>query len=321
MPVQFQDYYEILGVPRAASEEEINRAYRKLARQYHPDVNKSPDAPDKFKRVNEAYEVLHDPEKRKRYDHLGPSWQQGQGFTPPPGYENVEVHFGGPEGEADFSEFFRSVFGDMSGLGAGFGTRSRRRGAEGVWRRRGSDHEAEIELSLEEAAHGATKAIELETLEPGGNGVARPGHKTYQVTVPPGVSNGSRIRLAGQGGQGADGGGAGDLYLRVRLKPDRRFHVEGHNLRTSVDVAPWEAALGAEVQVPTLEGVATVKVPPGTSSGQSLRLRGKGLPRRSGQAGDLLATLRIVVPKTLSPRERNLFEQLSRESSFRPRMA
>lgn len=207
----------------------------------------------------------------------------------------------------------------MGGLGGSFSPRPGRRGAEGIWRRRGRNHEVEIELTLEEAARGCIKSIELQSVDSSANGSVQPERKSYTVTVPSGMTDGSRIRLAGQGGAGSGGGETGDLYLRVRLKPDPRFQVDGHNLRTTIDLSPWEAALGAEVQVATLGGVATVKVPPGTSSGKSLRLCGKGLPHRGGQHGDLLATLRIVVPKTLAPRERELFERLAQESTFRPR--
>jgi curved DNA-binding protein len=316
MPVQFQDYYETLGIDRGASEEDIHRAYRKLARQYHPDISKTPDAEEKFKQATEAYEVLKDPEKRRRYDQLGRNWQAGQEFRPPPGFEEAEVRFGDAGDLGDFSDFFRTMFGDLGGFETGFG---RRRPRGPTVRRRGSDQEAEIEITLEEAAHGARKTIELERLAPRANGSVRPERLSYQVTVPPGVSEGSRIRLSGQGGQGSGGGEAGDLYLRIHLKPDPRFQVHGHDLQTTLDLSPWEAALGTQIEVPTLAGAARLTIPPGTQTGQTLRLRGKGLPRRRGGPGDLLVKVRIVVPKDLSPRERELFARLARESSFRPR--
>ena len=328
MAVAYQDYYETLGVDRGATDDDIQRAYRKLARQYHPDVNKAPDAAEKFKKINEAYEVLRDPEKRRRYDRLGRQWEAGEPFTAPPGAEGAEFHVGGFEnlGGDDASDFFRAFFGDLGGFGRGpFGTRTPRGAAARHWPRqtarprKGADQEAEIEVTLEEAARGAKKPVELEGMAPGPDGRLQPKRTSLSVNIPPGVTNGSRIRLGGQGGPGTAGGPAGDLFLRVRLRPDPRFRVEGHNLRTQVDVAPWEAALGARVDIATLEGPARVQVPPGTPSGKTLRLPGKGLPRSKGPPGDLLADVRIVVPKTLTPRERELFEQLARDSQFSPR--
>jgi curved DNA-binding protein len=313
MAVAFRDYYETLGVPRDASADDIRRAYRKLARQYHPDVNKEDDAEDRFKEVAEAYEVLRDPEKRERYDRLGANWKAGQDVSGAQGFDGqgfggfggqgfgdqgfgdggVRVEFG--EGE-DFSDFFSSVFGSRMGGG--------RRGTGGFngYSTRGGDHQATIELSLEEAARGGRRKISF------GDG------RDYEVTIPAGVRDGQLIRLAGEGGQGAGGGPAGDLLLRVRLRPDPRFEVRGNDLYTELPVAPWEAALGATVEVRTLDGTARVKVPPGSSSGRRLRLRGQGLGD-----GDLYATVSIKVPKTLSDRERELFEELARESSFNPR--
>jgi curved DNA-binding protein len=226
----------------------------------------------------------------------------------------VEIHFGdlGDMG-GDFSDFFKAVFGGAEGLRGGefdFGTPRQRRGA---------NEEAEIEITLEEAARGTKKTVGLERIVPGDNGRLLPERSSYTVSIPRGVTEGSRIRLGGQGGKGTGGGQRGDLFLRVHLRPDPRFQVEGHNLRTRLDLAPWEAALGARIDVPALEKTVTVRVPPGTQSGQTLRLRGKGLPRRQGEPGDLLAEVRIVTPKTLTARERELFEQLGRESQFRPR--
>jgi curved DNA-binding protein len=313
LPVGFRDYYEVLGVPRGASEGEIRSAYRKLARTYHPDVNKEPGAEDRFKEVSEAYEVLRDPEKRERYDRLGANWKAGEdvsgaeGFGAggtgagrgPGGFGDVRMEFGDGNG---FSDFFESLFG---GRGGGAGGR-RTAGFEG-FSMRGGDQEATLEISLEEAARGGRRKISL------GDG------RDYEVEIPAGVRDGQRIRLAGQGGQGAAGGPAGDLFLRVRIKPDRRFRREGSDLFVDLPVAPWEAALGATVDVPTLDGTARVKVPPGSSSGRRLRLRGEGMPGPGKQHGDLFATVKIVVPKKLSERERELFEQLAKASSFDPR--
>lgn len=305
MPVTYKDYYSVLGVPRTASEEEIRKAFRKKARELHPDVNKTPGAEERYKELNEAYEVLKDPEKRKRYDTLGANWRQGEPFTPPPGWEGGGMPFGQGGGGFDFSDFFRTIFGGMGDF------EEVRTGGRGTRRpARGQDTEAEIEVSLEEAARGGSRHVALETPS---------GRKDYDITIPKGVAEGTRIRLSGQGSPGRGGGPAGDLYLKVRLKSDPRFTVDCHNLRTTLDLAPWEAALGAEVSVPTLDGTVTLRVPPGISSGQTLRLRDKGLPTRGGSVGDLLVTVRIVTPKNPSDRERELWKALAEASGFEPR--
>ncbi|HEX7300204.1 MAG TPA: DnaJ C-terminal domain-containing protein [Solirubrobacteraceae bacterium] len=317
MAVAFRDYYEVLGVPRDASSDDIRAAYRKLARQYHPDVNREPGAEDRFKEISEAYEVLRDPEKRAQYDRLGPNWKAGQdvsgapGFNGSAGYDNVRVDFGtgdfGDVGGADFSDFFEGLFGGRprgrtrrgGGGFEGFGGR----GFSG----RGSDQEAEIELTLEEAFKGGRRHITL------GDG------RDYEVNIPPGVRDGQRIRLAGEGGRGVGGGPSGDLFLRVRLRPDPRFRLKDRDIEVDLPVAPWEAALGASVQVPTLEGNARVNVPAHSSCGRRLRLAGQGWPGPRGQRGDLYAVVKIVVPKRLKKQERELFERLAEVSSFDPR--
>lgn len=305
MPVTYKDYYSVLGVPRTASEEEIRKAFRKKARELHPDVNKTPGAEERYKELNEAYEVLKDPEKRKRYDTLGANWRQGEPFTPPPGWEGGGMPFGQGGGGFDFSDFFRTIFGGMGDF------EEVRAGGRGTRRpARGQDTEAEIEVSLEEAARGGSRHVALETPS---------GRKDYDITIPKGVAEGTRIRLSGQGSPGRGGGPVGDLYLKVHLKSDPRFTVDCHNLRTTLDLAPWEAALGAEVSVPTLDGTVTLRVPPGISSGQTLRLRDKGLPTRGGSVGDLLVTVRIVTPKNPSDRERELWKALAEASGFEPR--
>jgi len=309
MAVAFRDYYEVLGV---------SRAYRKLAREYHPDVNKDPSAEDRFREVSEAYEVLRDPEKRERYDRLGANWRAGQDVSGSPGFDDFAGAAGGftgrgapggfggfgggtrvEFGEGDFSDFFEGLFGS--------GTRPRTGGGFDGFSTRGSDQEATLELSLEEAARGGRRRI---SLGPG---------RDYEVNIPAGVLDGQRIRLAGEGARGAGGGQSGDLFLRVRLKPDSRFRVEGRDLYVDLRVAPWEAALGASVKVPTLSGTTQVKVPPGSSSDRKLRLRGKGLPSPRGKPGDLYATVKVMVPKKLTPQERELFEQLASVSKFNPR--
>jgi curved DNA-binding protein len=278
MAVGERDYYDILGVGRDASPEDIRRAYRTLARRYHPDVNKEAGAEDRFKEIGEAYEVLSDEQRRREYDNPSPRFAQGNG--------DVRVDFG----SGDFSDIFESMFG------------GRTRSGFGGFSSRGSDQEATLELSLQEAARGGRRKITL------GDG------RDYDVNIPAGVRDGQIIRLAGEGTPGPGGGPSGDLLLRVRVRPDPRFRVEGRDLHTDVAVAPWEAVLGAEVEVPTLNGISRVKVPPGSSCGRRLRLRGEGMA-----GGDLYARVKIVVPKQPSKKERELFEQLAKTSKFDPR--
>ena len=311
MSVRFKDYYQILGVSRDADAAAIKKAFRELARKYHPDVSKESDATERFTEINEAYEVLKDPEKRKRYDTLGVSYANGQSFEPPPGFEGMNFDFGDGRGQAtDFSDFFSMLFGrgGFGGGGGGFGDAF---GGRAPRRARGHDVEAELRLTLAELAQGGKKQFALR--DEAGNS------REFAVTIPAGTTDGTRIRLAGQGGPGAAGGTAGDLFLRVRVEPDPRFEVDGADLRTTLDVAPWEAALGESVEVPTLDGSVVLKVPAGTASGQTLRLRGLGLPRAATLRGDLLVRVRIVVPKGLSDDERRLFEELRERSQFRPR--
>ncbi len=316
MTMEFKDYYTILGVAKTATPEEIQRAYRKLARKYHPDVNKAAGAENTFKEVGEAYEVLKDPDKRAAYDRYGAAWKAAQqgGGTPPPGYEEVwrAAGRGGTEeaGDfADFSSFFEQLFGARRRPGAG-------RRAAGApdwqeWAAPGDDQEAGLSLTLEEAARGGQR--ELSLTDPATGQV-----KTYMVTIPKGMRAGQRIRLAGQGASGSSGAPAGDLYLRVHLVPHPTFRLEGTDLYTTLAVTPWAAALGAEVTLPTLEGTVHVKIPPGSSSGRKIRLRGKGFPVSTGSAGDLYAEIRIVVPQHLSDQERQLFEELAKVSHFTP---
>jgi curved DNA-binding protein len=310
----FQDYYKTLGVEKKASHDDIQRAYRKLARKYHPDINKASDAEEKFKQLNEAYEVLGDPDKRARYDQFG-SGRDGQFVNQ--GYqdgENVQFHFSSAD-TGQFSDFFQNLFG---GGGWNFREENNFRGG-GVRRRRGRDHETAINISLADAYHGAKKNIELERAELGSDGRLTKTRRNYDITIPRGVTDGSLIRLAGQGGSGSGGGETGDLLLRVNILPDNRFTLNGHDLATTVNISPWEAALGAKVMVPTVDGRINLTVVAGTQSGQSLRVRGKGMPVAPGRFGDLLVTVRIVVPTHLTSRERHLFEELAKESQFDPR--
>jgi curved DNA-binding protein len=328
MAVKFQDYYEILGVPRTASETEISKAYRKLARKYHPDVNKAPEAEEKFKQIAEAYTVLKDPEKRKKYDTLGPNWHTGEDFTPPPGWQEFRFEFPGRgrgagrapfgfEGLGGFSDFFETLFGQ--GLGR-FGRRATRP-EPGSWFTREHVEQADITISLEEAYRGVSKSLVLQTMQYGPNGTARSVSKRYDVKIPPGVTEGSRIRLAGQGNIPPGGGPRGDLFLRVHIAPHPVFKLDKYDLLVDVPITPWEAALGAKVDVPTLDGIVKMTLPPGTQGGKRFRLRGKGLPRVGGERGDLYATIQITVPHTLTPKERDLFQELQRTSSFNPRRA
>ncbi|MFN0006563.1 MAG: DnaJ C-terminal domain-containing protein [Planctomycetota bacterium] len=325
MSVKFQDYYATLGVSRDASEEEIRRAYRKLARKHHPDVDKTAGATQRFAQIGEAYEVLKDKKKRERYDALGANWKEGQDFTPPSGWQ--EVRFGrGSEGgfegfefgSSGFSSFFDTFFGNLEGQP--YGRASSRRGAGGARARApraGASLEAVLEIGLEDLHSGAAQTI---TLQPqGGDGSSR----TYDVKIPPGTRSGSVIRLRGQGGPGSNGGPPGDLLMRIEIRPHPRYAPSGESdLATVLPIAPWEAALGAKIGLRTLDGgESLLTVPPGSSSGKKLRMRGMGLPREGGTRGDLLVELRIAVPASLSVEEKRLFEELSRASKFDPRQS
>jgi DnaJ-class molecular chaperone len=302
MTVRFKDYYETLGIGRGASEDQIRTAYRKLARKHHPDVNPGDKtAEEKFKELNEAYSVLSDPDKRKRYDELGANWKEGAEMRPPPGWQGTRVDLGDFERYGDFSEFFESLFGARPGRAAGQG-----------FSRRGADVESVIGITLEEAHRGAARTITF----PGPDG--KP--KSIRVTIPAGVSNGQILRVANEGQPGAGGGPSGDLFLSLRIEDHPVFKVlHDADLEIDLPVAAWEAALGAKVRTPTVEGPVELTIPPNTQSGRRLRLRGQGLNRRSGGRGDQYARIKIVNPSTLSPAERDLFEKLASESRFDPR--
>ena len=315
MAVRFQDYYETLGVKRDASADQIQRAYRGLARKYHPDVSKDPEAAERFKLANEAYEVLKDPEKRKRYDQLGANWKAGQEFTPPPGFENFHFEFrGGPGGQSGgsggsggggdfgfspsgFSDFFDILFGSR-GRSRGFtdtGTGNRARGAAGA---RSGPAQTRISITLEEALSGTTRQMRLHD--------SAEGTKTLDVKIPPGVADGATIRLRDQG-----------VSLKVKISPHATYQLDGRDILTDVCVSPSEAALGAKVQIRTPMGQVELTIPPGSQSGQKLRIRGNGLPAQGRKAaGDFLARIKIVVPKILGEQERRLYEQLRDESTF-----
>jgi curved DNA-binding protein len=313
MPPAAEDYYQVLGVRRDASQEEIQQAYRKLARTHHPDVNKDPGAEERFKDISEAYAVLSDPDTRRRYDAFGPGFRQVPEDVDPDAWQRTAG--GGRQRRARAGRAAAGTGADF-GFGADLGLEDLLGGLFGGGRRagwgpaRGADAEAELEVSVEEAYRGGRRTITI-----GG----APGTRTLDVKIPAGVTDGQRIRLAGQGSRAAGDAPAGDLYLIVHIAPHPRYRVEGRNIRVSLPLAPWEAALGTSVPVDTPDGEAKVKVPPGTSSGRVLRLRGRGLPGQRGSPGDLLAEARIVVPSRLSRKERQLFEELAAASTFDPR--
>jgi len=323
--MEYRDYYQILGVARTATADEIKKTYRRLARKYHPDVSKEPQAEQKFKEVQEAYEVLKDPEKRAAYDQLGSEWKSGQSFRPPPDWGSGFEFRGGPRAGAGrprrarpgdgfedtegFSDFFSSLFGARGGGGdSPF--------ASGGAAYAARDHHARIDIDLEEAFAGTTRTLELKRPELKPDGTLELKTHTVRVTIPSGVTEGQLIRLAGQGEQ-VGGGRPGDLFLEVRIKPHPLFQLDGRDVTLTLPVAPWEAALGASVTVPTLGGRVEMHVPPGSQSGQKLRLRARGLP---GQPpGDQYVQLKVVVPPASSPEARALYEQMRQQMAFDPR--
>jgi curved DNA-binding protein len=314
MPVKFRDYYEILGVARSAKEDEIKKAYRKLARKYHPDLNpNNKQAEEKFKEIQEAYEVLSDAEKRPKYDQLGANWKNGADFTPPPGWGgpggfqgtiNIEDLFGraGQQRSSPFSDFFETLFGGM-GMG-GADSEPGRRSRTGGRASRAAESETELSLPLEDMHRGTMRKLTVRL----GNA-----EKTIDIRIPPGARDDSRIRIPGGGPN------SGDLYVRLRQQPHPQFVVKGDDTEVDVAIAPWEAALGATVEVPTLDGKSEIRIPPGIASGQRLRLRGHGLNVRGGGRGDHFARIKIVVPRELTDAEKKLFQELAKVSHFRPR--
>jgi curved DNA-binding protein len=307
--VEFKDYYQILGVEKTAPADEIKKAYRKLARKYHPDVSKEPDAEKRMKEVNEAYAVLSDTEKRAAYDQLGNRWQTGQDFQPPPGWDaGFEFSGDGAHGgqAADFSDFFASLFG-----------RAGRDRGTGDYQMRGGDHHAKMLIDLPDAYHGATRTITLRAAKLDASGRVVTEERTLNVQIPKGVKEGQHIRLAGQGSPGMGGGPAGDLYLEVQFSPDPRFRVEGRDVYESVPVAPWEATLGATIEVPTPSGNVQVKVPAGSQAGRKLRLKGRGIP--GIPSGDLYLVLEVVLPPADTDKARQIYQTMARELAFNPR--
>lgn len=324
MALEYKDYYQILGVPRTASADDIKKAFRKLARQYHPDVAKDKKkAEEKFKEINEAHEVLGNPENRQRYDELGAQWKQGGGASSygaegrgRPGARgggDFDFHFGG----TGFSDFFEQFFAGQGAAGAG------RRGSRGpsfqgdAFPQRGNDLESDLLVTLDEILQGAVRSVSLRS---GAAGEGGSSDSTFRVRIPKGVQEGQRIRVAGKGEPGSGGAGAGDLILRVRVASHPDFSVRGSDLYHDLDLAPWEAVLGASLSVPTLDGTVTVKIPPGTNTGHQLRLKGRGLPLPGGDArGDLYVVVAVQVPSQIDESEKKLWQALAAGSSFKPR--
>jgi curved DNA-binding protein len=304
--MKYKDYYKVMGVERTASAEEIKSAYRKLARKYHPDVSKEPGAEEKFKEVGEAYETLKDPQKRAAYDQLG-SHRPGQEFRPPPGWEQ---QFGG--GSFSFDDL---DLGDLfAGLAGG-----RHRAGRGTMQMPGQDYEVTAHISLEDAYRGTEVDLELAVPERDENGFVHRVPRAFKARIPKGATDGQRLRLPGKGGKGHNGGRDGDLYLNIALHPHRLFRVSGHDLFLDLPLAPWEAVLGTTLQVPTLAGPVSLKVPPGTHAGQQLRLAKRGLPKPHSGEGDLFAIVQVAVPTAPGERERALYQELAGASNFDPR--
>ena len=307
--MDYKDYYKTMGVDRKATQDEIKRAYRKLARKYHPDVSKEADAELKFKELGEANEVLKDPEKRAAYDQLGSNWNSQQGFQPPPDWGSGFEFRGGPPGgggDADFSDFFESLFGQGRSTGGSRG-----------FHMHGEDHHAKILIDLEDSFKGASRSISLQMPEvtPEGHVVTRT--RTLKVGIPKGIRQGQQIRLAGQGATGQGSGKAGDLYLEVEFRPHGYYRVEGADVYLELPVAPWEAALGASIKVPTPMGKVGLKIPPDSQAGKKLRLKGRGIPAKT--PGDLYVVVQIVLPPADNDKARELYERMQEELTFNPR--
>jgi len=329
--MEYRDYYQIMGVARTATADEIKKAYRRLARKFHPDVSKEKDAEKKFKEVQEAYEVLKDPEKRAAYDQLGSEYKSGQQFRPPPDWGSGFEFRGGPrQGRAHarggasqeefeeaegFSDFFSSLFGARGGFSGGAGAAGTQFGGGGA--RAARDHHARVDIDLEEAYAGTTRTLELKRPDLKPDGTLDLKTHTVRVTIPAGVTDGQLIRLAGQGEQPTNGGKPGDLYLEVHMKPNRLYQLEGRDVTLTLPITPWESALGATVTVPTLGGGVEMRIPPNSQSGQKMRLRGRGLPGQT--PGDQYIQLKIVVPPADTPEAKAVFEEMKQKLDFNPR--
>ncbi len=313
--MEYKDYYQIMGVARSATQDEIKRAYRKLARRYHPDVSKEDNAEERFKEVGEAYEVLKDPEKRAAYDQLGTNWKAGQDFRPPPDWDaGFEFHGGGyTEASAeDHSAFFEDLFGRHD---AGAGATGRRR----TFRMRGEDHHAKVLIDLEDSYKGATRTITLRMPELSEDGHITTREHTLNVRIPQGIRPGQQIRLSGQGGPGIGGGESGDLYLEVALKEHPVYRVADSDVYLDLPVAPWEAVLGATVKVPTPTGVVDLKIPVNSNQGRKLRLKARGIPGKK-ESGDFYVVLQVALPPANSEAAKTLYKQMEDQLAFNPRV-
>lgn len=309
--MKFKDYYEILGLARSATQDEIKHAYRKLARKYHPDVSKDPDAETRFKELGEAYAVLKDPEKRAAYDQMGSQWKAGQDFQPPPGWDAGFEFSGGDFGTGpggDHSDFFEALFGRH------FGT-----GQRGHMRAQGQDHHAKVQIDLLDAYRGAQRSIALRMPALDAQGRVTLQERKLDVSIPKGIRAGQHLRLAGQGAPGIGGGAAGDLYLEIVFKPDPKFRADGRDVYANLPLAPWEAALGAAVMAPTPEGPVRLTIPPGSVAGRQLRLKGRGIP--GTPPGDLYVVLSIALPPADSEAAREAYRAMAAAFDFNPRQA
>ena len=314
--MEYKDYYDVMGVARDVTQDEIKRAYRKLARKYHPDVSNEPEAEERFKSVGEAYAVLKDPEKRAAYDQLGPQWQSGQEFRPPPDWDqNFEFRGGGSpgaaDGGADFSDFFSSLFGQMGGGGRGAA------GGRAGFQIQGEDHHAKISIDVADSYTGVTRGITLRLPEVTGDGHVVTRDRVLNVKIPKGVRPGQRIRLAGQGGPGMGDGKAGDLYLEINFSTGGRYRVDDTDVTMSLPVAPWEAALGTTITVPIPSGNVALKIPAGSAQGSRLRLKGKGLPAKT--PGNFYVELEVVLPPADSDEATAFYRKMQTEMPFDPR--
>ena len=316
--MKFKDYYQVMGVERDATQDAIKRAYRKLARKFHPDVSKQADAEEHFKEVGEAYEVLKDPEKRAAYDQLGANWKAGQDFHAPPDWDaGFEFRGGGYTGgfgneSGNFSDFFESLFGQGFHAAGGGGFRS-----QGGFQARGSDHHAKVVIDLEDAMHGATRSISLRVPQVDAQGHVNTRERVLKVNIPKGVKQGQHIRLAGQGNPGTGGAKAGDLYLEIEFNPHGLYRVDGRDVYLELPVAPWEAALGATIKAPTPAGPVDLKIKPHSATGSKLRLSGRGIPGKP--PGDLYVTLQVALPPATTDQAKEVYRGMQRAFDFNPR--
>jgi len=312
--MQYKDYYKIMGLSRNSTQDEVKRAYRKLARKYHPDVSKEKDAEAKFKELGEAYEVLQDPEKRAAYDKLGTKWKAGEDFRPPPNWdEGFEFKGGGFTGgdAGAFSDFFEQLFGRA-------GSRPTDRGPHG-FHVRGQDSHAKIYIDLEDSIHGSTRNISLSTPEMDAQGYVKVKHRSLNIKIPKGIKPGQHIRLAGQGDLGSGGGKAGDLLLEIAFNSHPLYRVSETDIYLDLPVTPWEAALGAKIKVPTPEGSVDLKIPPNSRQGSKLRLKGRGLPAKT--QGDFFVVLQIALPPANTERAKAVYQKMQQELDFNPRLS